>query len=105
MYARKNSTEKASAWSKEEAYDYSYAGIVSGGKVALCLDGNDKPHIACKVAGMIIYTRKTGASWISEIVDSTTQSPGRTAIAIDGLGRINIAYAGDGGNLKFARKE
>jgi len=103
-YAKKNSQEAASTWSKQTAYNYSYA-LPSGGKVALCLDGKNQPHIAAAVGGQLIYTRKTGTVWISEVVDSSTELPTTPAIAIDGLGRIHIAYGCNARDLKYARKE
>jgi PKD repeat protein len=105
MYAKKNSANAASTWSKQMAYDYSYSGTASGGKVALCLDSNGKPHIACTVGGQVIYTSKTGSTWVSEVVDSTTTFPNTPAIAMDGTGRIHIAYDCSAHDVKYARKE
>jgi hypothetical protein len=105
MYAKKTSANAASSWSKLTAYDYSYS-AASGGKVALCLDGSGNPHIVCTVGGQLIYTRKTGSSWVSEVVDSTTEFPQTPAIALDSTGRIHIAYGSlITKDLKYARKE
>jgi hypothetical protein len=73
--------------------------------VALCLDSNGKPHIACTVGGQVIYTSKTGSTWVSEVVDSTTTFPNTPAIAMDGTGRIHIAYDCSAHDVKYARKE
>jgi hypothetical protein len=77
-----------------------------GHSASLALDANGNPHIVYKDSdnSNLKYARKTGSSWIIEIVDATSVC-WNSKIALDASGNPHITYYdATGGNVRYATK-
>jgi len=78
-----------------------------GGAASLAIDAAGTPHVAYYEAsgGRAIDARRVAGQWTKDVVDDRFRSGQEIALALDGSGRVEIAYTFKGytgGDLRFA---
>lgn len=62
-----------------------------GGESSLILDDAESPHISYCANGDLIYAQWTGSAWITQTVDTTTETL-EPSLALDNYGNPHISY-------------